>query len=364
MAEVKITPLYNAHLAAGAKMVEFGGWLMPVQYEGILKEHQTVRSAAGLFDVSHMGEIEVLGSGAQAFIQKIITNDLSRLHPGSALYTPMCHPEGGTVDDLLVYQLEVDRYLLVVNASNTEKDHLWLTNQAPEDVTILDVSGQTGQLALQGPLALQILQKLTPVNLSEITYFNFVQGQVQGVHCLISRTGYTGEDGFELYFAAEQAEILWQAILSAGLPEGLKPVGLGARDTLRFEACLALYGHELTDSISPVMAGLGWTVKFNKPEFTGRESLLKEKEAGPGHKLVGLEMIGRGIPRQGYPISQEGQEVGWITSGTFAPTIGKNLGLGYVAVQWAEVGTELDVLVRGKPLKARVVPKPFYKREG
>lgn len=364
MAEVKVTPLYNAHLAAGAKMVEFGGWLMPVQYEGILKEHQTVRSAAGLFDVSHMGEIEVSGSGARPFIQKIITNDLSRLHPGSALYTPMCHPQGGTVDDLLVYQLEVDRYLLVVNASNTEKDYLWLTSQVPEDVTILDVSGQTGQLALQGPLALQILQKLTPVNLSEITYFNFVQGQVQGVHCLISRTGYTGEDGFELYFAAEQAEILWQVILSAGLPEGLKPVGLGARDTLRFEACLALYGHELTDSISPVMAGLGWTVKFNKPEFAGRESLLKEKEAGPSHKLVGLEMIDRGIPRQGYSISQEGQEVGWITSGTFAPTIGKNLGLGYVAVQWAEVGTELDVLVRGKPLKARVVPKPFYKREG
>lgn len=364
MTEVKVTPLYNAHLAVGAKMVEFGGWLMPVQYEGILKEHQTVRSAAGLFDVSHMGEIEVSGSGARSFIQKIITNDLSRLHPGSALYTPMCHPEGGTVDDLLVYQLEVDRYLLVVNASNTEKDYLWLTNQVPEDVTILNVSGQTGQLALQGPLALQILQKLTPINLSEIAYFNFVQGQVQGVHCLISRTGYTGEDGFELYFAAEQAEILWQAILAAGLPEGLKPVGLGARDTLRFEACLALYGHELTDSISPVMAGLGWTVKFNKPEFAGRESLLKEKEAGPGHKLVGLEMIDRGIPRQGYSISQEGQEVGWITSGTFAPTIGKNLGLGYVAVQWAEVGTELDVLVRGKPLKARVVPKPFYKREG
>jgi len=208
-----------------------------------------------------------------------------------------------------------------------------------------------------------LLQRLTEVNLKDIKYFHFVFGRVKGVQCLISRTGYTGEDGFELYFPAGQAEGLWQAVLTAGAEEGVKPVGLGARDTLRFEACLALYGHELTDSISPVKAGLGWTVKFNKGDFIGRESLLAEKEAGPGHKLVGLEMLDRGIPRQGYPIQKDGLEVGWITSGTMSPTLGKNLGLGYVASQWATNDTEVDVMVRGKALKARIVPKPFYKRE-
>ncbi|AEG61489.1 glycine cleavage system aminomethyltransferase GcvT [Desulforamulus ruminis] len=363
MADMKVTPLYNVHQRAGAKMVEFGGWLMPIQYEGILKEHQAVRTAAGLFDVSHMGEIEITGQEAASFIQRMITNDLTRLSPGGALYTPMCHPGGGTVDDLLVYRLEDHRYLLVVNASNVAKDYQWLKDHAPEGVKVTDVSESTVQLALQGPLALKILQKLTSVNLSEIKYFYFVHGPVEGVPCLISRTGYTGEDGFELYFAAEQAEKVWQAILDAGVEEGVKPVGLGARDTLRFEACLALYGHELSDSISPLMAGLGWTVKFNKGEFVGRENLLKEKEAGISHKLVGLEMLDRGIPRQGYPVNREGREVGWITSGTFAPTLGKNLGLAYVLAQWAEIGSELDVVVRGKPLKARVVPKPFYKRE-
>jgi len=361
--EVKRTPLYNAHVAAGAKMVEFGGWLMPVQYEGIIKEHQAVRSAAGLFDVSHMGELKISGRGAREFIQKLITNDVSRLRPGCALYSPMCNPQGGTIDDLLVYQLEDDQYLLVVNAANTEKDYNWVRSQAPATVTIENVSEVTCQLALQGPAAQGILQKITAINLGDIRYFCFVYGRVEGVQCLISRTGYTGEDGFELYFPAEHAEALWQAILAAGQWEGIKPAGLGARDTLRFEACLALYGHELTEEISPLMAGLGWTVKFNKPAFIGREALLKEKEAGPTHRLVGVEMIDRGIPRQGYPLFKEGRQVGWVTSGTFAPTLGKNLALAYVAVEWAATGGELDVMVRHKLLKARIVPKPFYKRE-
>lgn len=363
MTELKRTPLYNAHLAAGAKMIDFGGWLMPVQYEGILKEHQAVRSAAGLFDVSHMGELRILGPGARDLIQNLITNDVSRLKPGCALYSPMCNPQGGTIDDLLVYQLEEDQYLLVVNASNIEKDYNWVKSQAPAGVSIEDVSEKTCQLALQGPTAQSILQKITAVDLAEIKYFCFVYGRVEGVECLISRTGYTGEDGFELYFPAEHAEVLWQAILRCGQSEGIQPVGLGARDTLRFEACLALYGHELTDEISPLMAGLGWTVKFNKPEFIGREALLKQKEAGPSHRLVALEMIDRGIPRQGYPLYKEGQEVGWITSGSFAPTLNKNLGLAYVAAQWAAADGTLDVMVRNKPLQARIVPKPFYKRE-
>ncbi|MCL5781162.1 MAG: glycine cleavage system aminomethyltransferase GcvT [Firmicutes bacterium] len=363
MTEVKRTPLYNVHVTAGAKMVEFGGWLMPVQYEGILKEHQAVRSAAGLFDVSHMGEIRISGQGARDFLQKLVTNDVSRMKPGCALYSPMCNPQGGTIDDLLVYQLEDDQYLLVVNAANIQKDYDWVKSQAASSVIIENVSEKTCQLALQGPAAQRILQKITAIDLRDIKYFCFVYGRVEGVECLVSRTGYTGEDGFELYFPAEHAEALWQAILAAGQLGGVKPVGLGARDTLRFEACLALYGHELTDEISPLMAGLGWTVKFNKPEFIGREALLKEKEAGPTHRLVGLEMIDRGIPRQGYPLYKEDREVGWVTSGTFAPTLEKNLGLAYVAVQWAETGGELDVMVRNKPLKARIVQKPFYKRE-
>ncbi len=363
MTEVRRTPLYNVHVAAGAKMVEFGGWLMPIQYEGILKEHQAVRSAAGLFDVSHMGEIRISGQGARDFLQKLVTNDVSRLKPGCALYSPMCNPQGGTIDDLLVYQLEDDQYLLVVNAANIQKDYDWVKSQAASSVIIENVSEKTCQLALQGPAAQRILQKITAIDLRDIKYFCFVYGRVEGVECLVSRTGYTGEDGFELYFPAEHAEDLWQAILAAGQLGGVKPVGLGARDTLRFEACLALYGHELTDEISPLMAGLGWTVKFNKPEFIGREALLKEKEAGPTHRLVGFEMIDRGIPRQGYPLYKEDREVGWVTSGTFAPTLEKNLGLAYVAVQWAETGGELDVMVRNKPLKARIVQKPFYKRE-
>ncbi|AQS58350.1 glycine cleavage system protein T [Desulforamulus ferrireducens] len=365
MSLLKRTPLYDTHLAAGAKMVEFGGWLMPVQYEGILKEHQAVRTAAGLFDVSHMGEIEISGPGARNFLQGLIPNDVNRLKPGCAIYSPLCNPAGGIIDDLLVYQLEENQYLLVVNASNIDKDYRWIETQAEGqgDITIKNVSEVTGQLALQGPVAEKVLQKLTAINLSEIKYFCFVYGQVEGVQCLISRTGYTGEDGFELYFPAEHATALWNAILAAGQLEGVQPAGLGARDTLRFEACLPLYGHELTDEISPLMAGLGWTVKFNKPDFIGREALSKEKEAGVSHKLVGLEMIERGIPRQGYPVQREGQEIGWITSGTFAPTLNKNLGLAYVLVQYAEIGSELDVMVRNKPVKARVVPKPFYKRE-
>lgn len=364
MSKVNRTPLYDTHLKAGAKMVEFGGWLMPVQYEGIIKEHQAVRTTAGLFDVSHMGEIEIQGNGAQELIQRLITNDIERLSPGKALYSPMCNPEGGTIDDLLVYMKGLQHFLLIVNAANIDKDYNWVLNQADEGVAIRNISEETCQLALQGPAAQTILQRLTTVELSQIKYFNFSYGQVQGCECLISRTGYTGEDGFELYFPSEYAEKLWETLMSAGEQEGLRPIGLGARDTLRFEAALALYGHELTDSISPVMAGLGWTVKFNKDNFIGKESLWQESQQGPKYRLVGLEMLERGIPRPNYIISKEDKEVGWVTSGTFAPTLGKNLALAYVKAEWAEVGNQLDVFVRDKPLKASIVPKPFYKREG
>ncbi|GAB6158926.1 glycine cleavage system aminomethyltransferase GcvT [Desulfotomaculum varum] len=363
MTEIKRTPLYQAHLAAGGKMVEFGGWLMPVQYEGIIKEHQAVRSAAGLFDVSHMGEIKISGKGAAEFVQKVITNDVFRLRPGCALYSLLCNHQGGTIDDLLVYHLAEEQYLLVVNAANTDKDYQWLADLAPTGVKVDNISETTCQLALQGPAAQAILQKITAADIGDIRYFCFIHGQVAGVECLISRTGYTGEDGFELYFPAAQAATVWQNILEAGQEAGIKPAGLGARDTLRLEACLALYGHELTEEISPLMAGLEWTVKFHKPDFIGKEALLKEKQAGAAYRLAGLEMIDRGIPRQGYQICKDGLPVGWITSGTFAPTLNKNLALGYVSVQWTETGSQLEVMVRNKPLKACIVPKPFYKRE-
>ncbi|MDO7787956.1 glycine cleavage system aminomethyltransferase GcvT [Desulforamulus aquiferis] len=364
MSQFKRTPLYDIHLSSGAKMVEFGNWQMPIQYEGIIKEHQAVRSAAGLFDVSHMGEIEVEGQGAKELLQRLITNDINRLSPGKALYSPMCNQQGGTVDDLLIYMIGQEKYLLVVNAANIDKDYNWVVNQAGENTLVHNVSDNTCQLALQGPTAQSILQKLTMVELREIKYFNFVYGDVLGCNCLISRTGYTGEDGFELYFPSEFGEKIWLGLMSAGEPEGIKPIGLGARDTLRFEACLALYGHELTDDISPLMAGLGWTVKFNKGEFIGRDSLWKESQGGTEYRLVSLEMLERGIPRQNYSVTKEGNRVGWVTSGTFAPTLGKNLALAYVKSKWAENENILEVLIRDKPVKAVVVPKPFYKREG
>lgn len=363
MTGLKRTPLYHAHLRAGAKLVEFGGWEMPVQYTGIIKEHELVRHGAGLFDVSHMGEIEVTGAGSLALVQQVITNDAAKLSVGQALYSPMCYPDGGTVDDLLVYKLTDDRYLLVVNAGNIEKDYDWIVAQNTFGAKVENISARTAQLALQGPRAATVLQRLTAVNLAAIKYFRFVAGPVSGVDCIISRTGYTGEDGLELYFDARYGEKLWDDILQAGKPEGVGPVGLGARDTLRFEAALPLYGHELTETASPVMAGLHWTVKFTKDGFTGREALLGEKEQGTSHKLVGLEMVDRGIPRPGYTVTGGGQEIGWVTSGTFAPSLNKNLALAYVTEPWTPLGTEVHILVRGKALKALVVAKPFYQRE-
>ena len=357
---LKKTPLYESHLKAGAKMVDFGGWAMPVQYQGIIEEHKLVREEVGLFDVSHMGEITAKGPQALDFVQHLITNDAAGMTEGQAIYSPMCYENGGVVDDLLVYKKSNEDFLLVVNASNTEKDFAWMQQNVPTDMKVMleNISEQTAQLALQGPEAEEILQKLTGTDLSKLKYYHFENGQVAGRECLISRTGYTGEDGFEIYCAPEEAAVLWDKLFDLGV----KPVGLGARDTLRFEACMPLYGQELSAEITPLEAGFGFFVKLDKEEFIGLEALKKQREQGLPQKLVGLEMVDRGIPRTHYALQINGEAVGEVTSGSYCPSLDKNLGLGFVKTEFSEAGREVDVMVRNKPKKAVIVKKPFYKR--
>ncbi len=362
MKKLKRTPLHPAYQDK-AKLTAFGGWEMPVQFSSIKAEHHAVRNDAGLFDVSHMGVVEVSGSDAKSFLQHLTTNDIDKLKRHKAQYTVMCYPDGGTVDDLLVYKKEDDNYRLVVNAANVDKDVEWMNKHATGNVTICDVSSQTAQFALQGPKAERILQKLTTADLAAIPFFGFVDGaDVAGVQALISRSGYTGEDGFELYMESDDALFLWEKLLQTGEGDGLRPCGLGARDTLRFEACLPLYGQELSASISPLEAGIGFAVKLDKGSFLGREALLRQKEEGVPRKLVGIEMIERGIPRSHYPVYVGGNEIGEVTSGTHAPTLGKNLGLALVQSEYSDLGREVTVDIRGKRVKAKIVETPFYKR--
>lgn len=363
MSELKRTPLYEEHVTAKAKVIDFGGWEMPVQYAGVIEEHLTVRAKAGLFDVSHMGEVDVRGKDALAFVQHLITNDVAKIADGQILYSPMCYPDGGIVDDLLVYRYDSEHFLLVINASNTDKDYAWMQEQVKGfAVELTNVSAQTAQLALQGPLAEQILQRITDIDLARIKYYWFQHGKVDGVPCLISRTGYTGEDGFEFYLAPEYAPQLWRKILETGKQEGVQPIGLGARDTLRFEARLPLYGNELSAEISPLEAGLGIFVKLNKDEFMGKSVLAGQNEKGVSRKLVGLEMVERGIARSHYPIQKDGEEIGLVTSGSFAPSLNKNIALGLIRSDVAVMGNVLDVIIRGKAVKARIIPTPFYQR--
>lgn len=363
--ELKRTPLYEEHMAAKAKLIDFGGWEMPVQYAGVVEEHHAVRTKAGLFDVSHMGELNVQGKDALAFVQMLLTNDLSKLEDGQILYSPMCTPSGGIVDDLLVYRFNAEQFFLVVNASNTAKDFAWLVEQVKafgSDVSVENCSDQFAQLALQGPLAEQILQRLTALDLRRIRYYTFVQGEVDGVSCLISRTGYTGEDGFELYISPSFARQVWQDIMQSGASDGIQAIGLGARDTLRFEACLPLYGNELGADISPLEAGLGRFVKFNKIDFLGKNALLTQKEQGVARKLVGLEMIGRGIARSHYQLQKDSIDIGFVTSGSFSPTLNKNIALALIRSDLAAQGDILDVMIRGKAVQAKIVPPVFYRR--
>lgn len=366
MTELKRTPLYPEYEKLGAKTIDFGGWDLPVHFSGIKEEHAATRNAAGLFDVSHMGEIMIEGSDSLAFLQKMLTNDASKLVPGKAQYTIMCYENGGTVDDLIVYHLSENTYLLVVNAANREKDLEWLQRHAEGDVSVRDVSDTYVQLAVQGPKAEKILQKLTDTDVSAIKFFRFEQGvSLDGVQdsAIVSRTGYTGEDGFEIYLPSASGPDLWQVLLKAGEPEGLRPIGLGARDTLRFEANLALYGQELSSDITPIEAGLNFAVKIKKEEdFIGKETLVKQKKKGPERKLVGIEMLDKGIPRTHYEVYDSDEKIGFVTTGTQSPTLGKNVGLALLNRAYTEEGTEVTVQVRKRRLKARVVPTPFYKR--
>lgn len=357
----KRTALYGEHVALGAKTTSFGGWEMPVSYPpGPVAEHRRVREAAGLFDLSHMGEVLVSGKDATAFLQSVVTSNVSRLREGDATYAPMCYADGGLVDDAFVYRLS-EGYWVVVNASNATKDLNWMQYQAAGyDVQITDRSAETGMLALQGPRAQEILQPLTPLDLSALARNQIRQAAVLDVNLLVARTGYTGEDGFELYLPAEDALAVWRGLLAAGEPEGLLPIGLAARDSLRFEPCFALYGHELNPTVTPLQAGLGWAVALKKGPFIGRDALLKERLEGVARTLVGFEMVDKGVPRHTLTVLVQGRPVGWVTSGLYAPTLDRFLGMAYVPPEYAIPGTEIGIDLRGQTRAARIVRRPFY----
>jgi aminomethyltransferase len=366
--ELKKTPLNNAHRQLGGRMVEFGGWDMPVQYTaGTVTEHLRTRMHAGLFDVSHMGEIDVRGPEAIPFVNRLVSNDASKLIDGQAQYSALTTPQGTVVDDLLVYRFAEDHLLLVVNAGTTDKDWDWISSrQAGEKVELRNVSADYCQIALQGPEALSILQHLTETPLADIKYYHFVRGKVDGVESIISRTGYTGEDGFEVYAAPDKAEQLWNKMLDTGkygADEGILPCGLAGRNTLRLEAGMCLYGHEITEATTLLEANLGWITKLNKGDFTGRDVLQKQKEEGVKQKLVGFEVTDRGgIARDDQEVLVDGQRVGRVTSGSPAPFLKKNIGMAYVPSALANVAQEIQIDVRGKIVNGQIVPLPFYKR--
>jgi aminomethyltransferase len=361
---VRKTPLNAVHREMGAKMVPFGGWDMPVEYSGLIAEHLAVRQAAGLFDVSHMGEFEVEGPGAITFLQRVTSNDVGKLVDGQAQYSALPLPSGAPVDDVIVYRRGPERFLLVVNAGNIEKDFRWLQEQRPEGCRLTNASDDWALLALQGPKAHEILQGLTPLDLPGLKYYHFAEGALDGVPATLSRTGYTGEDGFEIFVRSSDAERVWRRLLEAGKGQGLVPAGLGARDTLRLEARMCLYGNDMDETTTLVEAGLGWIVATGegKGDFPGRAILEEQKKNGPPRKLVGFEVTGRGIARHGYPVSIHDAPAGVVTSGTYAPYLQKNIGLCYLPAARTAVGTEFDVDVRGRKVPARVVPTPFYKR--
>jgi aminomethyltransferase len=355
------TPLYEAHRALGARLVDFAGWEMPVQYTSVIAEHEAVRNAAGIFDVSHMGEVEFRGPGALESVNRLITNDLGRIKDGQAVYAGLLNSTGGFVDDVVAYRFSPERILICVNASNRDKDFAWMHEHAAP-VKPTDRGDDYAQLAVQGPKAAAIVQRLTPLVLADIATYHFAEGPVAGVSCIVSRTGYTGEDGFELYCPPERAMALWNALLDGGAGDGLRAAGLGARDSLRTEMKYALYGNDIDDGHTPLEAGLGWVVKWDKGDFVGRSALERQKQAGVPRKLVGFEMREPGIPRHGYPLLSGGNPVGLVTSGTLGPSVKKAIGIGYLPAELAREGAQVEVEIRGRPVKAEVVKTPFWRR--
>jgi aminomethyltransferase len=366
---LKQTALRDRHVDLGARMVPFAGWEMPVQYEGILAEHRAVRTAAGLFDLGHMGQVDVVGPDALAFLQYTTTSDISELEPGKARYGLLPNESGGVVDDIIVYRKPEgeDGYMVVVNASNTDKDVAWWNElrqrRSDLDVTVTNISDQLGMIAIQGPKAVEIVSRVADLPVADLTYFSWSKGAVCGVETMIARTGYTGEDGFEFYAPNEAIGAIWDGLLEAGKGDGLKPIGLGARDTLRLEARMPLYGQELGDDISPYEAGLGWAVSLDKGDFVGRSAMEAVKAAGAPRRTVGFTTVGRsGAPRSHCDVQVDGKVVGYVTSGTFSPTRGENIGLALIDRAHAGVGKPLQIIVRNKPVEAVQVKTPFYKR--
>ncbi len=364
MGNLKKTDLYDGHLECKGEIVGFCGWALPVKYEGIIEEHEAVRNAAGIFDVSHMGEVDVIGKQAFDFVQNLVTNDVRTLDDNQVLYSMMCYPDGGVVDDLLVYKFSNDHFYLVINAANVDKDYKWmLDNKGDYDVELKNISSEVSEIAIQGPNAQDIVQKLTEFDLKQIKFFCFNREvNIAGVKCLVSRTGYTGEDGFEIYTNNEDIKIIWDKLLEVGKEDGLKPAGLGARDTLRFEASLPLYGHEISKDINPLEAGLSFFVKLDKDDFIGKEALVKQKAEGLKRVLRGFEMIDRGIAREGFEVFADGKKIGFVTTGYYSPTLKKNIGLALIDVEHADMGGEIEVAIRNKYKKAKIINKKFYKK--
>jgi aminomethyltransferase len=357
----KKTPFYEQHVKHNARIVEFAGYLMPIQYRGIVEEHRKVRSAVGIFDLSHMGEFIVSGKDAEAFLQKVTVNDVGKLSLWQVQYSCMCYPEGGIVDDLLVYKLP-DHWMLVVNASNLDKDFLWLKQNLFGDVKLENVSGQTALLAIQGPVAEKVVAKLTDYDLPQIRFYWAAQGKFACEKILFSRTGYTGEDGFELYLKPELAAKMWALALQAGQEFEVEPIGLGARDSLRLEMKYMLYGNDIDQTTNPLEAGLGWIMKLDKGDFIGREAIFKIKASGLKRKLVAFEMLDKAFPRQHYPIAKNRQKIGEVTSGVFSPSLEKGIGLGYVPTLFSEIGSQFEIQIRDKFYPAQVVKAPFWKQ--
>ena len=358
----KRTPLYEIHRALGARLIEFGGWDMPVQYNGILAEHHAVRTKAGLFDLSHMGEFEVSGPHALEALQELVVTDVARVQLGQAQYSVMCYPDGGIVDDIIIYRVAEENYFVCVNASNITKDFGWMTQHNSARATMIDRSDEYALIAVQGPTASAIVQRLTPLNLAQIKRYWFATGDVAGVLSLVARTGYTGEDGFELFVAAEQAVKVWNACLEAGQDAGIRPIGLGARDTLRLEVAYLLYGNDIDAQTTPLEAGLQRLVKFDKASFSGREALVRQQTTSLKKQFVGIRMDETGIPRHSYTLWQDEQQVGVVTSGTQSPSLGVGIALGYILPECAAVGTLLAVDIRGRRVRAHVVERPFYRK--